>query len=52
MGGSIWKELSFAKDGMFSALKIIEMLDGRELKEEVKELMVALEETLKQMKKG
>ena len=38
VGGTIWKELSYAKDGMFTALKILEMLDGKELKEAVKEL--------------
>jgi phosphomannomutase/phosphoglucomutase len=33
VGGTIWKELSLAKDGMFTALKIMEMLDKKRLKD-------------------
>ena len=40
VGGTIWKGLSYGKDGMLTALKIIEMLDGRELKSIVKELPI------------
>jgi phosphomannomutase/phosphoglucomutase len=40
VGGTIWKELSLAKDGMFTALKIMEMLDGKKLKNLVSVLPV------------
>jgi phosphomannomutase/phosphoglucomutase len=40
VGGTIWKELSLAKDGMFTALKVLEMLDKRKLRDIVAELPV------------
>jgi phosphomannomutase/phosphoglucomutase len=40
VGGTIWKELSLAKDGMFTALKIMEMLGKKKLKDAVAKLPI------------
>jgi phosphomannomutase/phosphoglucomutase len=40
VGGTIWKGLSLAKDGMFTALKVLEMLDKKKLKDLVAELPI------------